>query len=129
MSRPCTDAPKEPRAMKERIHGIFEAHRTSPSWSTPPSRSGAPPAPGGPRREGAAAVEVDAKEDGLDEERQSFHCEPQAKHAAEATHQTWPQQAHLEAQDGSRDRSDREQNRRHLGPPPGQPQRIRVVAN
>ena len=46
--------------------------------------------------------------------------EPEAEHAAEGAGEVGPQQAHLEAQDGSRDRSDREQNRRHFGPPSGQ---------
>jgi hypothetical protein len=41
MSKPGTGAPKEPRAMNEPTQGMGTAHRTSPSSSTPPSRSGA----------------------------------------------------------------------------------------
>ena len=48
---------------------------------------------------------------------------------AEAAHQTRPEQAHLETEHGSRDRTDGEQHRRHLRPPPRQAERHRVGAH
>ena len=68
------------------------------------------------RRHPAPAVEVDAEEDRLDEERQPLERERQPKHVAEPAHQTGPQQTHLEAEDGSGHRADREQHGRHSWP-------------
>ena len=82
-----------------------------------------------PRRHPAPPVEVDAEEDRLDEERQPLERERQPEHVAERAHQPGPQQPHLEAEHGPRDGADREQHRRHLRPPLGQPERDRVVAD
>ena len=71
------------------------------------------------------AVEVDAEEDRLEEERDALQRERQPDHVAELAHELRPQQAHLEAEDRARHRADGEQHRRDLRPSLGETERDR----
>ena len=66
------------------------------------------------------AVEVDADEDRLGEEREALDRERQTHHVAVRGHPAGPEDPELERQDRARDRADREQHREHLRPVPGQ---------
>ncbi|MEZ5250127.1 MAG: hypothetical protein R2713_13230 [Ilumatobacteraceae bacterium] len=80
-----------------------------------------------PWRQPIPAVQVDAEEDRLDEERNALQGEGQADHVAVPAHEPGPQHAHLEAEDRARHGTDGEQHGRRLGPPLGQAERDVVV--
>jgi hypothetical protein len=50
----------------------------------------------GPRRQVAPAVDVDRDEDRLEEEEQALDRKRDPERAAEATHEHWPEETHLE---------------------------------
>ncbi len=81
------------------------------------------------RRHPAPAVEVDAEEDRLDEERQPLEGERQPEHVAEAAHQPRPEHSHLEAEHRAGHGTDGEEHGRDLRPALGEHQRDRVVAH
>ena len=71
------------------------------------------------RRQPVPAVEVDADEDRLGEEREALDRERQAHDVAVGGHPPRPEDPELERQDRARDRADREQHREHLRPRAG----------
>ena len=81
----------------------------------------------GARRQTSPTVEVDAEEDGFDEEGDALDRERQAEDVAEATHQPRPQQAHLEAEHGARHGTDGEEHGGDLRPALGETKGDRVV--
>jgi len=76
-----------------------------------------------PAREALPSVQVDAGEDRLEEEEDPLEAERHAEYRAVCAHESWPQQSHLERQDGSRDGTDGDQNAEDLGPSPGEQHR------
>jgi hypothetical protein len=73
-----------------------------------------------PGRQPVPAVEVDAQEDGLDEEGEPLNGEGQADDSAVVVHQAGPEHAHLEREDGARHGTHREQHAHGLSPAAGQ---------
>ena len=80
-----------------------------------------------PRRHPAAAVEIDAEEDRLGEEREPLQRERQPDRFAERAHEPRPQQAELERQHRPRHRADREQDAGPLGQPLRQQQVLGIA--
>ena len=64
------------------------------------------------------AVDVDADEDRLHEEREALDREAEPEDSAEGRGEVRPQQPHLEAEDRARDHADGEQRQHHLRPAP-----------
>src|SRR5262245_20893862 len=86
-------------------------------WATGPSRS-----------QPVRAVEVEAEEDRLQEEREALGREGQSDHRARQRHEARPEQAQLEGEDGARDGAHGEEDPEGLGPAPGQQPPLRVPA-
>ena len=80
-----------------------------------------------PRRHAVPAVEVDAQEDRLQEEREALDGERHPEDRAGERHEARPQQAQLEREHRAGDRSHREQDRRSPGPPVGEGERRLVL--
>ncbi len=72
-------------------------------------------------------VEVDAEEDGLEEEEDAFEGEGESDHVAEGSHQAWPQQPHLEAEDGPGNSPHCEEDGGRLPPSVRQLERVGVA--
>jgi hypothetical protein len=71
-----------------------------------------------PARQALPSVQVDAREDRLQEEEDPLEAERHAEHRAIGAHEPWPQQPHLERQDGSGDGTDGDQHAEDLRPSP-----------
>ena len=98
----------------DRGHGAADRHRDA-----------APPVL--PRRQPIPAVEIQAEEDRLDEERVALEREGRPDQRPGEGHEARPEQAQLERQRRARHRADGEGDRGELGPDVRQPPRVRVL--
>jgi len=78
-------------------------------------------------RDAPAAVQIDAEEDRLREEREALERERQADGLAECPHEPRPQQAELERKHGARHGAHGEEDARALGEPLRQLEVVRIA--
>ena len=114
-----TARPRRPgRRTSTKPTGVFIqalAVVTNRADAMPATATGTPGPPVRPRREPVPAVQVEAEEDRLEEERERLQGERRPEDAAVAGHERRPQQAELERQHGAADRADREEHGEGLG--------------